>query len=156
MKLRKFPFKSKGPLTEEEHEKTVSFLGPIFANIEQLFQGTGHILRGRMHAFRDTPCPCIYIYYSENSFNDDQRGRMYIAQDSENGGIEIVFREWEGQLPLPSDVWDMLEDDRYSVCKSKNFKWRTFKAETSEDIIRARELINMAMKKYEEIYDINK
>ncbi len=156
MKLRKFPFKSKGLIKDEEHEKCVNLLGSIYSEMTRLFEDTGHILRGRVQSYHGKPCPCIYVFYHEASFNDEQRGRMYILQDSEEGSIEIVFREWEGQPPLPRHMWDTLQnrDDRYNVCKYYKFKWRTFKVITEEDRERARQLIVAAKSTYERIYAI--
>jgi hypothetical protein len=157
-KLPRFPFKGKGPLTEEEHQKCVRAFGPSYDRMLEVMESTGHIIRGRIQSYRGKPAPCGYVYYSRDSFVDCQRGRMYIVQNlKDRDCFEIVFRLWEGKMPIPSDTWnEELGDDRYGVCKAGiklgKWQWKAFCARSGQ-MGRAKELVMMAKTRYEEIYE---
>lgn len=85
---------------------------------------------------------------------------MYIVQDcADDKSFEIVFRKWEGELPLPRNVWEgELGDDRYEACKAscKNGEWQWKAFLVSPDrVSRAKELVLLAKKKFEELYDVS-
>ena len=56
----KFVGRSRGPLTERDHEQCVLRLGRIYGDMERLFHPFGFLLRGRMQNFNPgQQVPCV-------------------------------------------------------------------------------------------------
>ena len=83
---------------------------------------------------------------------------MYIVQNLKNrDNFEIVFRRWDGHLPICRTIWDEeLDDDRYEVCKATiqrgKWQWKAFTVKTTEDEQRATELVRLAKGTYEQVF----
>lgn len=158
-KLPKFAGKKRGPLTSDEHKECVPQFGSSYDRILAVLGTESHMVSCRLQTDRSgKPAPCGYVFYNQKTFDDEQRGRMYIVQNMKNReNFEIVFRMWKKQLPFPKEIWDNeLGDDRYEVCKAsiKNrlWQWKAFVVKTKEDENRAIELVQLAKTKYDEIF----
>ncbi|MBW1803932.1 MAG: hypothetical protein JRJ85_24765 [Deltaproteobacteria bacterium] len=155
-KLPKFVLRSRGPLRPDENTACRVMISGVYPEMERLLQGTGHLLCGRLQKYRGVDCPCVYIFYNQAAFDDEQRGIMYFLQDLEDGGFEVVFREWKGQSPINRRDWnrlaDPIHDDRYRACSANAWKWRAFQIRSESDFEQALNLVTEAKATFEHVY----
>jgi hypothetical protein len=105
IKLPKFMGRSRGPLEEDEDGVCRKQLGTTYHDIQSLLGPLGHHLAGRVQRYRGADCPCIYVFYNRMTFENGQRGLMYLTQNLEGGGFKIVLRTWKSHPPIGEKKW---------------------------------------------------
>lgn len=148
-KMPAFVPKAKGPLNYEEYLTVTSKvpLKYIIGDVERFFSP----YRFRLMARDQVWGPCIYIFYSLATFEDNQQGLLLRCQDLPNGGgFEIVFAEFDNQLPLATSDWAALVQDRYKA----NRRWKAHQVLKLSAISerRGHELVTQAKARFESIY----
>jgi hypothetical protein len=139
------------PILDAEHEYGLGLLKPKQKRwLDIIFEGTDLCPRCRMHKHL-TDFPCIYVFRNSR-LAADKRGMIFHTEQPRRNEdmIQIVFRHFYDQLPLPEYIWNDLKPD---LLQKHLFQTqRAFDISTDRDALAAQSLVRACIVIFDSIY----
>lgn len=139
------------PITDEEHSKALSLLDYKIRKYVSAIEETGLYSRAKLHNMQYEVC--VYFFRDEAHGKIRKRPILHLNGKFKHNNIYLIFRCFKGKqsiLPVSENEWNNLIPD---PDQPSTEKWRAFKISSDNDLVKARELINEAIKTFDNIYN---
>ncbi|MGB3976773.1 MAG: hypothetical protein WBM02_12440 [bacterium] len=135
------------PITDEEHNKALSLLDSKIREYVSAIEQTGLYSRAKIHDMDYDVC--VYFFRDKEHGQIRKNPILHLNGKFINNNIYLVFRYLKGEKPITKSEWDnLMPVPRHQ----SNEKWRAFEISSKDDLVKAKELANEAIKTFDRVY----